>query len=159
MRIIKFRGKNVYSNNWIYGSYHKHIDITPAAIYKTIEERDKHITEHTHHYIIQDGFSDYNMPRKIEFTEINPSTLCQFTSLFDKDNKEIYEGDILRFGNSPSGVCEVKWNESIAAFCILFYFEDEICSRPLGGGVEFAIKVEVIGNIFDNPELLKGGEK
>ena len=52
MRTIKFRGKIMNSNNWIYGSYHEHIDITPAAIYKTIEERDKHITEYTHHYII-----------------------------------------------------------------------------------------------------------
>ena len=147
------------SNNWIYGSYHKHIDITPAAIYKTIEERDKHITENTHHYIIQDGFSDYNMPRKIEFTEINPSTLCQFTSLFDKDNKEIYEGDILRFGNSPSGVCEVIWNETIAAFCIRFYFENELGSRPLGEWLKCEKNIAIIGNIYDNPEILKGGKK
>ena len=82
---------------------------------------------------------------------VRPDTVGQFTGLYDCDGKEIFEGDILRFGNSPSGVCEVKWNESIAAFCIRFYFDGEIGSRPLGGCVEFAI----IGNIHDNPELLK----
>lgn len=150
MRTIKFRGKIINSNNWIYGSYHEHIDITPAAIYKTIEERDKHITEHTHHYIIQDGFSDYNMPRKIEFTEINPSTLCQFTSLFDKDNKEIYEGDILNINGS---IFEVRFSCGVFGFIPHGSIDDEM-SNCLRKGF-----VSVIGNIYDNPELLEGGEK
>lgn len=150
MRTIKFRGKIMNSNNWIYGSYHEHIDITPAAIYKTIEERDKHITEHTHHYIIQDGFSDYNMPRKIEFTEINPSTLCQFTSLFDKDNKEIYEGDILNINGS---IFEVHFSCGVFGFIPHGSIDDEM-SNCLRKGF-----VSVIGNIYDNPELLEGGEK
>ena len=155
MRTIKFRGKDVKTSHWVYGAYHEHIDITPAALYKDAESRENHIKEHTHYLIMQDAFSDYCMPRNIQCFDVTSETIGQFTGLYDCHGKEIYEGDILRFGNSPSGVCEVKWNESIAAFCILFYFEDEICSRPLGGGVEFAI----IGNIHDNPELLKGDTK
>ena len=143
------------TSNWVYGAYHKYIDITPAAFYKDAESRENHIKEHTHYLIMQDAFSDYCMPRNIQCFDVTSETIGRFTGLYDCHGKEIYEGDILRFGNSPSGVCEVKWNESIAAFCILFYFDDEICSRPLGGEVEFSI----IGNIHDNPELLKGGEK
>ena len=127
MRTIKFRGKDRRTGKWFYGNLYA-----------------KDIYGRTHICTINGGCLD-----------IDPETVGQFTGLYDCDGKEIYEGDILRFGNSKCGVCEVKWDESIAAFCICFYFKDEIGSRPLGGGVEFAI----IGNIHDNHELLKGGEK
>ena len=132
MRPIKFRAKNI-NGVWYYGClvYSNELD---AAIY------------------FQTG---NGLVKVMDWVYVNPETVGQFTGLLDKNGNEIYEGDILRFGNSPSGVCEVKWNESIAAFCICFYFKGEIGSRPLGGCVEFAI----IGNIHDNPELLKGGEK
>ena len=130
MRTIKFRGKLKSNGNWEYGDL-LHDNFDACYIYP-IEVGDLY-----------------------KNNEVIPETIGQFTGLYDCEGKEIFEGDILRFGNSQSGVCEVKWNEHIAAFCILFYFKDEIGSRPLGGGVEFAI----IGNIHDNPELLKGGEK
>lgn len=130
MRTIKFRGKLKSNGNWEYGDL-LHDNFDACYIYP-IEVGDLY-----------------------KNNEVIPETIGQFTGLYDCEGKEIFEGDILRFGNSQSGVCEVKWNEHIAAFCILFYFKDEIGSRPLGGGVEFAI----IGNIHDNPELLKSGEK
>ena len=138
MRTIKFRARRK-NGKWVVGNFINHF----STYFKT-EER---------HSIFLPKPENDNGGYWVE--DIDPETVGQFTGLYDCDGKEIYEGDILRFGNSQSGVCEVKWNESIAAFCILFYFEDEICSRPLGGGVEFAI----IGNIHDNPELLKGGEQ
>ena len=130
MRAIKFRGKSILTDEWFYGDLVHSADKKRTAI--LVNDKDSY-----------------------DECEVVPETIGQFTSLYDCDGKEIYEGDILRFGNSKCGVCEVKWDESIAAFCICFYFKDEIGSRPLGGGVEFAI----IGNIHDNPELLKGGEK
>lgn len=90
---------------------------------------------------------------------IDHNTVGQFTGLYDKNRNEIYEGDILRFGNSPSGVCEVKWNETIAAFCVRFCFEKELGVRPLGEWAICERSIEIIGNIYDNPELLKGGEE
>ena len=133
MRTIKFRGKTHGNGKWYYGSLVYSNEIN-AAIYFQIGS---------------------GLVKTMDWVYVIPETVGQFTGLYDCDGKEIYEGDILRFGNSKCGVCEVKWDESIAAFCICFYFKDEIGSRPLGGGVEFAI----IGNIHDNHELLKGGEK
>ena len=131
MRKIKFRGKPRENRKWYYGSLVYSNEIN-AAIYFQIGR---------------------GLVKRMDWVYVIPETIGQFTGLLDKYGNKIYEGDILRLGNSPSGVCEVKWNESIAAFCIRFCFECEIGSRPLGGGVEFAI----IGNIHDNPELLKGG--
>ena len=159
MRTIKFRAKDIKTSHWVYGAYHEHIDITPAAIYKDSESRENHIKEHTHYLIMKDSFSDYCMPRNIQCFDVIPETLCQFTGLCDTNGKEIYEGDILRFGNSPSGVCEVKWNESLCAFCIRFYFENNLGVKPLGAWQECEKNIEIIGNIHDNPEILKGGEQ
>lgn len=131
MRPIKFRGKSRHTGKWFYGNLY-----------------------------VEDSFGRTRIctPGR-SCLDIDPKTVGQFIGLYDKDGKEIYEGDILRFGNSPSDVCEVKWNESIAAFCIRFYFDDEISIRLLGEWVECEKNIAIIGNIHDNPELMKGGEK
>lgn len=136
MRTIKFRGKTRGNGKWYCGSL-VYSDEINAAIYFQIGS---------------------GLVKTMDWVYVNPETIGQFTGLYDCDGKEIYEGDVLRLGNSPSGVCEVKWNESLASFCIQFSFENKVGTRALGGWVMCERKVEVIGNIFDNPELLKGGE-
>lgn len=136
MRTIKFRAKD-FDGVWHYGSL-VYTNILDAKIYSQTGKGSLKITD---------------------WLFVTPDTIGQFTGLKDENGKEIYEGDILRLGNSPSGVCEVKWNESIAAFCIRFYFEGEIGRRPLGKWVEIEKNIAIIGNIHDNPELLKGGEE
>lgn len=127
MRTIKFRGRFPRDSKWYYGNLY-------------VEDMRTHICT-----------------PECGCFDIDPGTVGQFIGLYDKDGKEIYEGDILRIGNSPSGVCEVEWSETIAAFCIRFYFERGV--RPLGDWVICEQSIEIIGNVHDNPELLKGGEK
>ncbi len=131
MRTIKFRGKGKIDCKWYFGNLY-----------------DKDTRGRTHICTINGGCLN-----------IDPNTVGQFTGLYDKNRNEIYEGDILRFGKSPSGVCEVKWNEPVAAFCVRFYYEDNLGIRPLGAWQECEKSIEIIGNIHDNPELMKGGEK
>lgn len=90
--------------------------------------------------------------------------IMQYTGLKDKNGKEIYEGDILENPNYPKDEwerCEVKWHGEFARFGLDFY-------SPYGGegytGREqhidrFVSEVGcyVIGNIYENPELLNGG--
>ena len=135
MRTIKFRGKTHGNGKWYYGSLVYSNEIN-AAIYFQIGS---------------------GLVKTMDWVFVIPETVGQFTGLYDCDGNEIYEGDILRLGNSPSGICKVKWNETMASFCIQFFFENKLGTRALGEWVICERKVEVIGNIFDNPELLKGG--
>lgn len=70
-------------------------------------------------------------------TEVIPDTIGQFTGLLDKNGKEIYEGDVLsKNGNYQM---KVEWN-------------DYGCCLNI---VEYGIHLfKIIGNIYDNPELI-----
>lgn len=156
MRIIKFRGKDVKTSHWVYGGFHEHIDITPAAIYKDAESRENHIKEHTRYLIMQDAFSDYCMPRKIQCFDVTSETIGQFTGLYDKNGKEIYEGDVigrhdleikyLIFYNEKEGRFMAALNGDIEGYFVSACGLDNSC---------WIASKEVIGNIHDNPELLK----
>jgi hypothetical protein len=84
--------------------------------------------------------------RKIEFT--NEVILMQYTGLLDKNGKEIYEGDIVNsFRDVATG--EVR-------FEVGMFFLDLIERKPLlGGWLDDSGTIEVIGNIYENSELLK----
>ena len=58
----------------VQGYYVKHITATPYPI-STPYERDEFIKNHTKHYILSDGFSDWGMSRELEIYEIDPETL------------------------------------------------------------------------------------
>ncbi|MCB0793371.1 MAG: hypothetical protein KDB88_01420 [Flavobacteriales bacterium] len=86
-----------------------------------------------------------------EFT-LDGGVLCQFTGLYDKRGKEIYEGDIVRCSSSNRCPHEVIWtdipNENLGS-APGWYLSD------LMGGYSFTGMEEVIGNIYEHPELLK----
>jgi uncharacterized phage protein (TIGR01671 family) len=98
----------------------------------------------------------------IDFCEVDPSTICQCTGLKDKNGKLIWENDILHNGN----YFIVKWNVPCARFDIVLNnshnipmgeWEPMICDWKTNDFKEYkkAVDYEVIGNIFDNKELLE----
>ncbi len=91
------------------------------------------------HNIIQDGFSN----------EVIPATIGQFTGLKDKNGSEIFEGDILR--SSVGAIYIVEWDGENARYLGFTIGKER---RIVYVGRE--PKSEIIGNIHDNPELLKG---
>lgn len=81
-------------------------------------------------------------------TYVENETAGQFTGLYDKNGKEIYEGDIYRYTH-PDSINEVSYctGGGFAGFDL----------TPAIHSENRLLDVEVIGNIHDNPELLKGG--
>lgn len=76
-------------------------------------------------------------------------TVCQYTGLTDKNGRKIFEGDILRSDENKVG--QVQWFEEHSAFMIWNNTENKVHFLYDN---DFS-KIEVIGNIFDNPELVK----
>ena len=96
------------------------------------------------HFVCPDEFA---IGKTWEDYEVDPETLGQYTGLKDKNGKEIYEGDIMR--NDEGHVCEVVWDELSCGFR-QYDYEDELMPNIIENEFD-----EVIGNIHDNPELLK----
>ena len=147
-REIIFRGKRVSNGNWIEGYF----------VLLAINEGLKHAI----HTGTDEG-------RFILF-EVIPDTVGQFTGLCDKNGKKIFEGDILKatyteqrqyqgisYQDEHSCVEEVIYNEKSACFMLKIMCEDVPLYRPLHnfGSLANIKELEVIGNIYDNPELLE----
>ena len=116
-REILFRGKRADNGEWVYGYYS----------FNPFFKRGEMFV-----------FSDYSY-----VYHVDPSTVCQFTGLTDRNGVKIFEGDILKWDEKEWG-CPffetVTWNYELFG----------IRQR------EWKNFCEVIGNIFDNPELLEG---
>lgn len=125
MREILFRGKEFYTGEWVEGYYVKGV---------------------TRHGIVK---SFVCHPRY----DVIPETVGQFTGLTDKNGKRIFEGDILSglflFGLSVNAVVKFQYGAFGLEWCRggikTFDAFTSICH----------VEYEVLGNIHDNPELLK----
>ena len=115
MREIKFRGFNAKNNQWLYGS---------------------HILNRGKHFVAPDEFAD---GKTWEDYEVDPDTVGQFTGLTDKNGKEIYEGDILRYPLSGK-TYQVVFKDGI------FWGEGE---NGCGFAAHFFPACEIVGNNHD----------
>lgn len=99
-----------------------------------------------HQLIYHYGFDDFEG----NFENFNSIELLQYTDLKDKNENEIYEGDIVKL-RANHGIGVVKYYDEWGAFVIEY-----IKPRPLAvlGINYYKEDIEVLGNIYKNPELL-----
>ena len=135
MRTIKFRGKT-HNGKWYYGSLVYSNEIN-AAIY----------------FQIGNG-----LVKRLDWVYVMPESIGQFTGLYDCNGNKIYEGDI------------VEWEKDGLMYVVrfwrgMFFASAQECNEGILGGfplhalTEYEYrKCKIVGDIYDNPELLKGGE-
>lgn len=92
--------------------------------------------------------------REVSKSLIHTETIGQFTGLTDKNGKDIYQHDIIQLQRKENKYnCLVDWNINLGAWCISI--ENKCVGvKPLGEWLR-EDRFIVIGNIYDNPELLE----
>lgn len=139
MRDILFRGKRIDNGEWVDGVYYK---------------QTEYYGESCERCCIIVSTEDLSFDQDLEFYEVDPETVGQYTGLTDKNGKKIFEYDIVKLGHD---VGLVEYSELFGKYIVVynqlsgnwFDFESDDCS-PL------SMECEVIGNTIDSPELLKG---
>ena len=113
---IKFKAKRLDNNTWVEGYFYAECGNT---------------------YIIEDRQSE-SMLNRNEAHQVEPSTICQFTGLTDKNGTPIFEGDMVKYkDNNAERIGDINWDSK--AFCfgqgLLVHYSSE--------------DMVVIGNKFD----------
>lgn len=133
-REIKFRGKDIRFGEWVYGSLVQWSDGIASIIVEN-----------------NDGHDEY---------DVDPDTVGQYTGLKDRNGTDVWGGDIVKtplldpiFGDVLSDAFDnVAISFHNGSFVVAYYngrhkiYLQDLCD-----------KIEVIGNIHDNPELLEDG--
>ena len=140
MREIKFRGKAIDTDEWVYG----------VPIPNGFGTRVFMIT-----LILGDDVA-YPMERLYEFCrEVIPETVSQYTGTNDNHGEDIYEVDILK--NEKGNVGHVAFLIQESGYAVVLKNSDyRLGHRNTGEHYTVAQGHEVIGNKLDNPELLEG---
>lgn len=135
MREILFRGRRSDNGEWVKGFYTK-----------------QNVSFYSNCPVIENIVDDY---------EVEEDTVGQYIGLVDKNGTKIFEGDICRFREWERG--EMLWIGEVHYEHQQFVISggsNEECKTPFYMQmIRFIPKnIEVIGNIYDNPELMKSEE-
>lgn len=134
-RIIKFRGfnKDVH-NEW------QKMEGNLSILYKKLDHVDA-------------GYYISNKAGMPFAYKVRPETVGQFAGLFDKNGKPIYEGDVVEVEIEDGDFIGEKERRSVI-FERGKFTTDGLTASLYSIGLDFD-SIEVIGNIYENPELLK----
>lgn len=136
---VLFRGKRS-NGQWVYGSLVASKNINPTIYYEVGK----------------------GLLKQLDWCYVNPDTIGQYTGRKDKNRVKIFDGDIVRFSYITDGIkpieieCLAKVVFEDGSFmikCVKGHVHGSM-QRALFAMDYFNIKVEVVGNITDNPELI-----
>ena len=142
MRTIKFRGQRIDNGEWVYGFLYQLPLPTGVGcmILTTDNTHEDNSIEPEYHL----AFTLW-----VDLFPVKPETVGQYTEHKDKNSREIYDGDILRYIDGLKRVGN-KWIDNVHIIPVE-YKEARFNISSLSKVTEYT---KVIGNIYDNPELL-----
>lgn len=133
-REILFRGKRADNGEWVEGYYavigKRNVIIALPEMYYTEDAEERYGNE---------------------IHDIVPETVGRYTGLADKNRRKIFEGDIIKYSKK---LFKTVWVQGCAHFAA--HPMERLSWSPCMN-VSTVKAAEVVGNIFDNPELLEGG--
>lgn len=153
MREILFRGKRKSDGEWVYGYYVQTNDY--------LDRRKRNL-------IFEVNSVNYPRNEIVGTHEVDLQTVGQYTGLIDINGVKIFEGDILSCDDYPytsdgnqNYYAEIVWLDENAAFGLYTFKNPMSKVRGVSEGCDYiddfkSDEWEVIGNIYDNPELLGG---
>lgn len=140
MRNILFRGKRLDNGEWVYGYFVK---------YQPCASEDKFVCGIVPTYA-----------SALYLIEVDPETVGEYTGLEDKNGTKIFEGDIVYVTPSEnqteiylSGYCQVCYEDKFACFVLVSNKDSHATAVTFSAFADSDI--EVVGNIYGNPELLQ----
>ena len=136
MREILYKAKRITDGEWIYGSY----------VYTFCEDKNCPVVgvKVEKYWIVEESGN---------MVWVYEDTICQCTGLKDKNGKLIWENDIVIDDNG--NLYKAFWQDRYYQFSWICVKSDKL---PIGAKWDFwsirSYEIDVIGNIFDNPELM-----
>lgn len=139
-RQIKFRGRNIHTGEWVVGDL-LHIAGGCLIYFGSDTDTAEHDIERSNPIAVE-FFKD-------EIAVVDPDSVGQFTGMLDKNGKEIYEGDVV-LQQAYSGKKPMLVRFEHGAFVTGEHSGSSTAIRPM----LIQKRCEVLGNIYDNPELI-----
>lgn len=157
---IRVKAKLKSRNRWISGYYFKKEKVSLSPVYFNSKlEHQKEIEENIVHCICFNEITDWEMPQSQLCAEINPNTLCLFSGFCDSNKVCIFTNDVITItGQNKINYILVLFDNELKNVCLCFD-KDKKEIKNMGAYLnslkDKKYKIEIIGNIIDNPSLFE----
>lgn len=144
---ILYKAKRTDNGKWIEGGYAEY----DGKVFIVVWERyipDTRDWDTANYY---ENNPQYNSV----LIEVIPETVCQYIGKIDKNGRKIFKGDIVRNDGVNDGIFVIEWSNEYAGWCLEFTKKGHILGGFFGELCQ-SEDCEIIGSIFDNPDLMEG---